>query len=265
MKKLLFILTLSLITFSSCERVAPNYVGVLMKEFGKNGKSDYTLQQGRVNTMGRGTELFQVPLWEQRAEFLNEDGSERILYLKSSDNTEFTVKPFFAYKLIYNKAVDVVFNNSQLTSGGDFLHEVQMNVLQPKIYDIMKERSMAYSTDSLMKNSGLSFERDITERVRVIFENAGFELTAFSATIDFPKKVKEKINDRNEVNQNILVIDQQIAEQRKRNELAILKAQEVTIISNALTDKYLQMKAIEAWKEVKTPIYNGVPFVKPLD
>lgn len=26
------------VTLSSCERVAPNYVGVLMEDYGKNGK-----------------------------------------------------------------------------------------------------------------------------------------------------------------------------------------------------------------------------------
>ena len=36
---------------SSCDRVQPNYWGVLMENFGKNGKKDYTRVQGRVGTM----------------------------------------------------------------------------------------------------------------------------------------------------------------------------------------------------------------------
>lgn len=265
MKKITIILGLFIaFSFAACERVDPNYVGVLMENFGKNGKSDYSIQMGRVSTIAPGTTLYQVPLWEQRAEFINEEGEPRILYLKSADNTEFTVKPFFAYKVIKDRAVDVVFNNAQLTSGNDFLYEVQMNVLQPKIYDILKESCPEYTTDSLMKNSGLAFERSITEKVRKMFEESGFELTAFSATIDFPKKVKDKINDRNEVNQNVLVIDQQILEQKKKNELAALKAEEIRLLSSQLTDKYIQLKAIEAWRETKQPVYNGIPFIKPL-
>jgi hypothetical protein len=42
---------LVLLSLVSCDRVAPNYLGVLMENYGKNGKSDYTRQQGRVNTM----------------------------------------------------------------------------------------------------------------------------------------------------------------------------------------------------------------------
>ena len=60
---------LSIVIFASCERVAPNYYGVLMENYGKSGKSDYVRQQGRVNTMSPGTELFQVPAFEQRAGF----------------------------------------------------------------------------------------------------------------------------------------------------------------------------------------------------
>ena len=68
MKKVLLVF-LAIISLTSCSRVAPNYYGVLMENYGKNGKSDYTKQQGRVNTMSPGTELFQVPAWEQRGQF----------------------------------------------------------------------------------------------------------------------------------------------------------------------------------------------------
>lgn len=62
-------ITMMAFIFSSCERVAPNYQGVLMQNFGKNGKSDFTLVKGRVSTVAPGTELFQVPLWEQRGDY----------------------------------------------------------------------------------------------------------------------------------------------------------------------------------------------------
>lgn len=82
------VLFISLILFTSCERVAPNFVGVLMQNYGKNGKSDYSKVKGRVNIMGMGTELFRVSLYEQRADF-----EKRVLNLKAADNTEFTAKP----------------------------------------------------------------------------------------------------------------------------------------------------------------------------
>ena len=160
--KTLFSAVVILTMLASCERVAPNYYGVLMENYGKNGKSDYSEQQGRVNTMAPGVELFEVPAWEQRATFTNEDGSEKKLTLKASDNTEFNAKPLYSYKVIKNKTVDLVFNNSRLGSGDDFMRKLEDNVLEPRIYDIIKEESRRYTTDTLMAQGGsLLFEKRV--------------------------------------------------------------------------------------------------------
>lgn len=76
-----------------------------MENYGKNGKSDYSKQQGRVNTMSFGTELFQVPAFEQRAEFTDDNGNKRTLQLKASDNTQFTSSPLYSYKAMPDKVV----------------------------------------------------------------------------------------------------------------------------------------------------------------
>ena len=93
MKKLFKLFTISLVmllVFTSCERVAPNYYGVLMQDYGKNGKSNFTLVKGRVNVMSPGSELFQVPAWEQRSSFTNDEGEQQTLNIKAADNTAFT-------------------------------------------------------------------------------------------------------------------------------------------------------------------------------
>lgn len=258
MKVMLFLIAIATITFTSCDRVAPNYYGVLMENYGKSGKSDYVRQQGRVNTTAPGTELFQVPAWEQRAEFTEDNGDKRILHLKASDNTEFNASPLYSYKAIENRVVDLVFQNSRLGSGDGFMRSLEDNVLEPNIYDIIKEESRKYSTDTLMANGGnLKFEQDVQERVRKAFEAKGLELLTFSANLDFSDKVKQKIDTRNEVNTNISVLDQQIAEQRKRNELAELQAQENIILSKGLTPQILQKMTIESWAKYgcKVPTY----------
>lgn len=259
MKKLLIIALLSTTIFSSCERVAPNYLGVLMENYGKSGKSDYTRQQGKVNTMSPGTELFQVPAFEQRAEFTNDDNSKRILQLKASDNTQFTSSPLYSYKVIPDKVVDVVFQNSRLGSGEDFMKSLENNVLEPHIYDLIKEESRKYSTDTLMASGGsLMFENKVQTLVKKSFADKGLELITFSANLDFSDKVKAKIDSRNEVNTNVSVLDQQIIEQKKINELAKLKAEENKIISSGITHKLLQQQFIEKWNGA-TPLYGNTP------
>ena len=254
MKKLIFLIFSILLLFTSCERVAPNYYGVLMENYGKAGKSDYTKQQGRVNTMSPGTELFQVPAFEQRASF-----EDQVLHLKAADNTEFTAKPLYSYKVLENRFIDLVFQNSRLGSGSDFMKSLEDNVLEPHIYDLIKEESRKYITDTLMANGGsLKFEMKIQNLVKQAFDEKGLELITFSANLDFSDKVKAKIDSRNEVNTNVSVIDQQIIEQRKRNELAELKALENIILSRGITPQLLQQQFIEKW-DGKTPIYGTMP------
>lgn len=247
-------LVLTVLALMSCERVAPNFYGVLMENYGKSGKADYSRQQGRVNTMSPGTELFQVPAYEQRANF-----GDQILHLKAADNTEFTAKPLYSYKAIEGKVVDLVFQNARLGSGNNFMSSLEDNVLEPHIYDLIKEESRKYITDTLMANGGsLSFERRVQELVRKSFEDKGLELITFSANLDFSAKVKAKIDSRNEVNTNVSVIDQQIIEQKKRNELARLKAEENKILSSGITPQLLQQQFIDKW-DGRTPLYGNMP------
>lgn len=255
MKKHFLSILVVAIMLQSCERVAPNYAGVLMENFGKNGKSDYSKQQGKVNTLSPGTELFQVPLYEQRANF-----GDQALHLKAADNTEFTAKPVYSYKAIENRVIDLVFQNSRLGSGDEFMRQLEDNVLEPHIYDLIKEESRKYSTDSLMASgASLRFEKSVESIVKKALEEKGLELLTFSANLDFSDKVKQKIDTRNEVNTNVTVIDQQIIEQKKKIELARLQTEYNKIVSEGLTNEILTKQFIDKW-DGKTPLYgNQVP------
>lgn len=249
-----------ILLLASCERVAPNYYGVLMENYGKTGKSDYTRVQGRVSTAFQaGTELFQVPAFEQRAQFTNEDGTARELQLKASDNTQFSASPLYSYKVIENRAVDVVFQNARLGNGDSFMKSLEDNVLEPHIYDLIKEESRKYSTDTLMANGGsLRFENRVQDLVRKSFEEKGLELITFSANLDFSDKVKAKIDSRNEVNTNVSVLDQKIIEQRKQNELEALQSEQNLIRSKGLTPSIIQQNFIDKW-DGHTPLYGNTP------
>ena len=89
-------------------------------------------------------------------------------------------------------------------------------------------------------------------------------LATLLPNLDFSKKVKAKIDSRNEVNTNITVLDQQIGEQKKKNELELLKTEQAIIRSRGLTEAILQEKAINRWNGVlpSTVAGNGLPFVK---
>ena len=98
----LMLVFMALLVLVSCERVAPNYAGVLMENYGKQGKEDFKVVSGKVSTWEWGTELFQVPLFDQRGEF------SAPVTLKAADNTEFNARPSYSYKVIKSRAIDVV-------------------------------------------------------------------------------------------------------------------------------------------------------------
>lgn len=140
------------------------------------------------------------------------------------------------------------------------MKSLEDNILETKIYDIMKEESRKYITDSLMATGGsLKFESDVQELVKKEFEKKGLELMTFSCQLEFTDKVRGRIDARNEVNTNISVLDQQILEQKKKNELAELQAQEMIIRSKGLTPQVLADKFIDKW-DGKTSLYgNTIP------
>lgn len=252
MKKLLCILSASILLFSCRTRVEPNHYGVLMENFGKNGKSDYSLQAGRVSDWQKSTKLFQVPAWEQRAKF------EAPMNLEAADKTAFTSVPSYSYVIVKNRVVDVVFNNAQLDND-KFMDALENNVLETRVYDIMKDISRKYPTDTLMATGGnMRYEIEVRSLVNSAFDSIGIHLITFTAPLTPTNKVKEKIDARNEVNTNLSVLDQQIVEQRKRNELAALKAEENKILSSGITPQLLQRDFIEKWNG-SSSLYGIMP------
>ena len=139
------------------------------------------------------------------------------------------------------------------------MQSLEDNILEPRIYDLIKEESRKYKTDTLMADGGsLAFEKRLEEIVRDEFTARGLELKSFSAQLEFSDKVREKIDSRNEVNTNISVLDQQIEEQKKRNELEQLRTEQMLIQSRGLTKEILYKQFIEKW-DGRTPIYGAIP------
>lgn len=260
MKKLkgFLLLLIGIITISSCSRVEPNYAGVLKINYGRDGKTDYSVVTGKQWTFMPGVELFQVPLYEQRGSF-----EDHVLHLKAADNTEFSAKPVYSYTAIKERAVDLVFDNQQLNeSGNAFMKALENNILEVRIYDIMKEASRNYITDSLMTSGGsLRFEKHVETLIKKEFEIKGLTLQTFSCQLEFTDKVKGKIDQRNEVNTNISVLEQQIIEQKKINELEALKAEQNLIRSKGLTAQILQDKALDKWSGT----YYGTTTIFPIN
>lgn len=259
MKKIGLIVTVCLFALSliSCERVPANHRGVLMTDYGKNGKSDYVSVKGRVNTFAPGTELYVIPTWSQRANF------EGIMHIKSSDNVDFTTQPKYTYYVIESMDVDVVFENSRLDSASNFLKAIEDNIIEPLMYDIIKDKSREIPGNVLMgEGESLRFEKSVETIIKEKLAKKGYFIENFTLNLDYDDKVKKKINAGNESNSNLVLLDKQIVEQKKQNELEMLKTEQNIIRSRGLTPQILQEQFIEAWKETKQPLYGNTPINK---
>lgn len=257
---ILIVAILSLAAASCGTRVEPNYQGVLMENYGKNGISDYTNQLGRVNDWSPGTKLYQVPLWEQRASWADNGEGNTVLHLEASDRTGFTATPSYSYKVIAKKAAELVFKNANIEGSGDaFMRKLEFNVLEPRIYDFAKDEARSYTTDTLMLRGGsLRFENSVKKKVEDVFRELGLELITFNLQTKVAEKAQDKIDQKNEVNQNISLLDNKIVEQRKKNELITLEAEYNKILSTGITPQLLQQQFIEKW-DGKTALYGTMP------
>ncbi len=265
---------LAMVIVSSCSRVAPNYQGVLMENYGKNGKSDYSLQKGRVSTWMPGSELFQIPLIEQRGTFKTADGSDKVLHLKDANNSDFSSRPMYSFEAIDSRAVDLVFKNSQLGNGDDFMDALMNNIIEPKIYDVMKEVSKSFTTQALMEttvladgtstNGSLKYEQKVQDILKKEFDIIGLNLKTFSCQLEFTEAVTKKIDSRNEVNTNISVIEQKVAEAKAQLELERITA-EIAMVplvvakKNGVLEEYVRLKVYQIW-DGKQPLYGTTPF-----
>ena len=97
------ILALSFIALMACNRPEPNYEGVLMTEYGRNGINSFKIVTGAQGILGPGSELYQVPMWEQA-------GDPAVVEITAKDAGVFTVDPSYTYTPIRGKGAEIVFN-----------------------------------------------------------------------------------------------------------------------------------------------------------
>ena len=253
MKKFLAISILAAtLSVSGCSRVEPNQAGVLMENYGKNGKSDFSIVSGRVWTFAPGTDLYTVPLFEQRAQFIES------VTLKSADGTEFVVRPIYTFKVIKDRSVDIIFDNKQIMGDENAIQSIRINILDPKITDILRTQVLSQkSTDLMAEGGNESFNNAARKAVSDELNKRGFELVSFSAMLDYSSKVKNIIDARNQSNTQVSTIDSKIVQAKKQLELERINTEIAKVKSQGLTDEILQDKFISKW-DGKTPLYGTI-------
>jgi regulator of protease activity HflC (stomatin/prohibitin superfamily) len=237
MKKVLVLLVGGLF-LGSCHRPEPNYEGVLMTDYGRNGIESFKVVTGAQGILGPGTELYQVPMFEQKADV-------DAVKVSAKDAGVFTIDPSYSYQVTRTKGPNIVLNYKHLGTGDGFLDNVEENVLNKLVTDTFREEARNYTTDSLMNNLN-TFEKRVEKALTEKFSNKFFTLNTLTSGLTPPKSMAEAIEARNNAIQKANQVRNELETSKLYQEKARIDAETDRIKSAGLTKEVLQQKWIEA-------------------
>ncbi len=238
MKKMIFLLGV-MASLVACNRPEPNYEGVLMTEYGRNGINSFKIVTGAQGILGLGSELYQVPMWEQA-------GDPDVVEITAKDAGVFTVDPSYTYTPIRGKGAEIVFNykNYNIKDPETFFDNVEANVLNKRVTDAYREEARNYTTDSLMNNLG-KFELSVQRRLKEEFETKFFDLTTLTSGLKPPASMLKAVEDRNKAIQEANRVKNELETSRMLLEKAKIDAETNKVQSAGLTKEILMQQYIE--------------------
>lgn len=238
MKKMIFLFCV-IASFVGCNRPEPNYEGVLMTEYGRNGINSFKIVTGAQGILGPGSELYQVPMWEQA-------GDPDVVEITAKDAGVFTVDPSYTYTPIRGKGAEIVFNykNYRIQDPETFFDNVEANVLNKRVTDAYREEARNYTTDSLMNNLG-KFELSVQSRLKEEFKTKFFDLTTLTSGLKPPASMLKAVEDRNKAIQEANRVKNELETSRMLLEKAKIDAETNKVQSVGLTREILMQQYIE--------------------
>ncbi|WP_315506998.1 SPFH domain-containing protein [Capnocytophaga leadbetteri] len=238
MKKMIILFSV-IASLVGCNRPEPNYEGVLMTEYGRNGINSFKIVIGAQGILGPGSELYQVPMWEQA-------GDPDIVEITAKDAGVFTVDPSYTYTPIRGKGAEIVFNykNYRIQDPETFFDNVEANVLNKRVTDAYREEARNYTTDSLMNNLG-KFELSVQSRLKEEFKTKFFDLTTLTSGLKPPASMLKAVEDRNKAIQEANRVKNELETSRMLLEKAKIDAETNKVQSVGLTREILMQQYIE--------------------
>lgn len=232
-------LTITLISScGGCNNVAPNYEGVLMTNYGRNGKSDFQVATGSQGILGPGSELFQVPMFEQAAD-------PKGMEIVTKDGGRFTVDPTYTYQAIRGHGVDIVFSYKQYGTGEKFMDNIEEGVLNRVVLDAYREEASKFTNDSLLYNPR-SLEASVEARLKESFVKKHFEISSLTSGIKPSESMMKAVERKNNAIQEAATVENQLETSRMLLEKARIDAERNRVESSGLTKEILQQQWIEA-------------------
>ncbi len=233
-------------TLFSCNRPEPNYEGVLMTDYGRNGIESFKVVTGAQGILGPGSELYEVPMFEQKADC-------DPVSVSAKNSGVFKVDPSYTFTATRGKGPQIILNYKHLGTGDSFLLSISDNVLDKLVTDAFREVAREYSTDSLMNNLG-HFEKTVEDSLKAKFSQRGFTLNTLTSGLTPPESMAKAIEARNNAIQKAHEVKNQLETSRMLLEKAKIDAETNRMQSTGLTREVLQQQWIEAIRNSKNKV-----------
>lgn len=237
------------VTFAivSCNRPEPNYEGVLMTDYGRNGLESFKTVTGAQGILGPGSELYEIPMFEDK-------GDCQPVKVSAKDAGIFTIDPSYTYQATRTKGPNIVLAYKHLGTGDDFFNNIEANVLNKIVTDAFRERARFYTTDSLMNNLG-QFEAEVESDLKEKFMLKFFTLNTLTSGLTPPESMANAIENRNNAVQKANEVKNQLETSKMLLEKARIDAETNRVQSAGLTNEVLTQQYIEMLKTTKNIVY----------
>ena len=237
-----FSISLILSSCTNMNRPEPNCEGVLMTNYGET-KADYKIVAGSQGVLGFGSELYNVPMAEQK-------GDCEPMKITAKGGGVFDVDPSYTYQAIRGRGVDILFNFKAYSSDSEFLNAIEKNILNTLVINSYKEVARELTTDTILYKLN-NYELDVEKRVRADFDKKGFALNTLTSGLTPPLSMIKAIEARNNAS-----IEAQTVQQQLQAAIYQIKKDSIQRISNkiksdGLTPEILQLEYIKTLPSIK--------------
>jgi regulator of protease activity HflC (stomatin/prohibitin superfamily) len=219
-----------------------------MENCGKNGLADFKLVTGAQGPLGPCSELYQVPMFEQK-------GDAPELGVTTNDGGFYKVDPNYAYEAIRGKGPEIVFNYKHVNPAdiSGFMDNIETNILTPIILNAYREEARKFSTDELLKNLA-KFELAVETRLKTEFNGKFFNLLTLSSGLRPPESMIKAIENRNNTIQQAEQARNELEIAKMELEKAKIYREKDLVKTQGLTKEILQDKWIDAIRSTNNKV-----------
>jgi regulator of protease activity HflC (stomatin/prohibitin superfamily) len=237
-------------SFSACSIVEPNYEGIKMTNWGKNGIEDFVEVHGNAGIIYWlfGEKIYRVPMFETT-------GGLQEVKILAIDAGEFRIDPHYQYKPSRGKGKKIVFDYKHIAGNKATisLDNIEEKILNVVVYNAYREVAREYTTDDLMSNLN-QYEKKVEERLVKEFKNKGFDLISLTSGLEPPKSMKNAIEARNNSIQRARQVENDLQVAKNQQDIARIEQETNRIKSIGLTDKILTEQYIDMLLRTKNKV-----------